>query len=172
MKDVFIEQLVKKQIKPKDIVKKGVILLIAFVATFIMVVLLPILSFMFLILFIFLSYTILSTLRVEYEYILTNDNLDIDIIYNKNKRKNLFSNNIRDIEIMANINDTTNNEKFNNLTTIKDFSSGNNNENTYIFITRYKGDIIKVIIEPNDVFLSAMSKRLSKTKLYINKLST
>lgn len=169
MKDVFKEQLIKKQIKLKDIVTKVIILLLAFFAAGIMALIFPILSFVFLIVFLFLCYTTISTLRVEYEYVLTNDELDIDIIYNKNKRKNLFSGNIKDIEIMANINDTNHKEKFNTPKITKDFSSGTVNENTYIFITQYKGERVNIIIEPNDEFLSTISKSLSRTKLFINK---
>ena len=41
----------------------------------------------------------------EYEYILTNEELDIDVIYNRSKRKRVTTVNLRKIDVMAAMDD-------------------------------------------------------------------
>lgn len=167
MQDTFKEQLVKRQIKHKDILIRIIILSLVFIIGYILAMVLPFLSFFIFGTYIFLTYLIISTLKIEYEYILTNDVLDIDIIYNKRKRKNVFTISLRDVEIMAHINSSGYKEMSYKKIKTKDFSSGTLNENIYVFFITYKGEKVKVIIEPNTSFVNTISRRLSPTKLYV-----
>ena len=46
---------------------------------------------------IFLGYRIITSRNIEYEYIVTNGDLDIDIIVAKRKRKRIFSANCKEL---------------------------------------------------------------------------
>ncbi len=51
------------------------------------------------------AYTLTTFMNKEYEYILTNNELDIDVIYNKSSRKSKFTIDLKKIDIMAKVND-------------------------------------------------------------------
>jgi hypothetical protein len=103
--------------------------------------------------------------NVEYEYIFTSGDLDIDIVYNKSSRKRLFSSSVKQFEIMAHIGDTAHAHELSAVEETKDYSSGIVGPSTYAFITPYKGKRIKIIFEPNDVMIKAFSTVLTPRKL-------
>ena len=51
------------------------------------------------------AYRLSSRFKREYEYIITGDSVDIDVIYNAANRKRLISFSIKDVRILAAIND-------------------------------------------------------------------
>lgn len=99
MGDVFIEQIVKKQNEMKDILRNSAIItggiLLAAVVFLFLLTSFPYKEYVGTIVFLIfagiLYYTwyIVSGLNLEYEYIFTNGELDIDKISNKRKRKRL-----------------------------------------------------------------------------------
>lgn len=165
MSDVFKEQIVKKIPTTKDFLIKAGLVLLVIVIFFVSATLIP--SFaMFIVLAAGVGvYYLFSFFNVEYEYVFTNGELDIDIIYNKNRRKRVFNADIRSIDIMCRIDDNNHIHDFNGAQEIKNYSSGKENENTYAFMTSYKGKRIKVIIEPNEMMINAFSTVLTPRKL-------
>jgi len=169
MDDIFKEQLVKRHTTSKDITKKVAMLVVALIPIFIIYTIIPITIMLLAPAYAFFVYVMLSTVQVEYEYVLTNTDLDIDIIYNKKRRKNLFSGSLKDIEIMAHIEDKNHEGIFNTAVKTKDCSSGVTKENTYAFFIAYKGERTKFIIEPDEDFLQIISRTLIRTKFYRKK---
>lgn len=169
MDDIFKEQLVKRHTTSKDIMKKVATVAGALIPIFIIYTIFPITIMMLAPAYAFLVYVTLSTVQVEYEYVLTGTDLDIDIIYNKKRRKNLFSGNLKDIEVMAHIDDKNHEGIFNTAIKTKDYSSGVSSENTYAFFMAYKGQRTKFIIEPDEDFLQIVSRTLIRTKFYRKK---
>jgi hypothetical protein len=112
------------------------------------------------------AYVLISRLNIEYEYVYTNGELDIDVIYNRNSRKRLFTFTVKDIEIMAHVQDTAHTREMSNVTETKDCSSGVVGPNTYAFVAPYKGKRLKVIIEPNETMFKAFSTVLTPRKLF------
>jgi len=168
MGDVFKEQLVKKAATGKDTAIRFGIVALAVIILFICMNVTFLQTF---ILFIaaalcFGAYLLITRFNIEYEYIFTNGELDIDIIYNKNNRKRLFSSTVKDFEIMAHVQDTAHTHELSNTTETKDYSSGVVGPNTYAFITSYKGKRLKIIIEPNEMMMKAFSTVLTPRKLY------
>jgi hypothetical protein len=104
--------------------------------------------------------------NIEYEYIFTNGDLDIDVIYNKNRRKRLFSGLVKDFEIMAHVEDKAHVGDFTNLSETKDYSSGIVGKDTYAFLTTYKSKRMKIIIEPNEMMVKAFSTVLTPRKFF------
>jgi len=167
MVDVFKEQIVKRQSTATDTLKRAGILIGAFIVT--------LLGLMFgqafgpIIMFasMFGAWFLMSFLRREYEYSFTAGELDIDVIYNRSRRKRVFSARVNDIEIMAHVDDKVNAGSFQNAQVVKDYSSGVNGNDTYAFMINYENKRTKVIIEPNEVMLKALASVLMRRRLHV-----
>lgn len=93
--DIYAEQLVKKKVSNKDIVKKALIVAVAFTlaaasmtfafATGLMTLILLAVGILF------GAVWLINNTSLEYEYIVTNSDLDIDKIIAKKKRKRLIT---------------------------------------------------------------------------------
>jgi len=165
--DVFKEQLVKRAVTGKDTAKRFGIVALA-VIIFFFCLYIPYVQQVAVFIaaaLIFGAYVLITRQNIEYEYSFTNGDLDIDIIYNKSRRKRLFSSSVKDFEIMAPVQDTAHTHELSGAQETKDYSSGIAGPNTYAFITAYKGKRLKIIIEPNDMMLKAFSTVLTPRKL-------
>jgi hypothetical protein len=166
MGDIFKEQLVKR--KPSALHKlcrAGLVL--GVVAAFVLgEMLVPGWGITIALIAGFVAYFLNNRLNLEYEYTLTNGELDIDIIYNKASRKRVFSGIVKDFDLMAHVEDTTRAHDFDNAMATVDYSGGETTPNTYAFLAAYKGKRLKVIFEPNDMMLKAISTTLTPRKLF------
>lgn len=174
MGDIFKEQLVKRQPNLKTtLVKVGIVvaalflILVAYLFSNISIInlILPLIV----IGVVAGAYFLFTMQNIEYEYIYTNGELDIDCIVNKSRRKRVFSSDIRTIEIMAHIDDNNYKSEFNNVEKVLDFSSGVTNQNTYVAKMPYQNKQIKLIIEPNENLQNAMSQVLTPRKFHLKK---
>lgn len=100
--DIFLEQIVTKKNTSVDMIKKiGIIvvgIIIVMLALFVLPVIVPFLGmFSFLIAagVLYLMWYLLTSFNIEYEYILTNGEIDVDKIISKRKRKRLITVNCR-----------------------------------------------------------------------------
>ena len=167
-KDVFQEQMVKK--KPTLIItvlKTGILVLaiILFLAAFFATMgtgAVGVAAAAAIILG-FGAYYLISFFNIEYEYIFTSGDLDVDVIYSKSRRKRIYSGDIKDIEIMVHIDETGYEKEFNN-TILKNCSSGINSENTYKFAVPYKGKRMQIVFEPNEAMLAVIVPYLGQRK--------
>ena len=167
MGDVFNEQIVKRQGDFTDTIKR--------VGIVILVLVIFLVSFAFVQAFavfigaaaVFGGAFLMSYLNVEYEYVYTNGELDIDIIYNRSRRKRLFSIVVKDFEIMAHIEDKTHARAFDGAQETINCHSGVNGPNTYAFLATIKGKRSKVIFEPNEKMLKAIGTSLPRRKLHL-----
>jgi len=171
MDDIFKEQLIKKAPNLKDTLIKACIITAAFILSFLSLVFLgayiSFLASVAVFAIIFAAYYAFGQLNVEYEYIFTNGELDIDCIYARSRRKRLITVNVRELEIMAHINDKEHLRDFDSATATKDYSSGRVTDNTYAFLYRHKGVVTKFIIEPNDTILKAFGTAMPRRKLFL-----
>lgn len=105
--DSFIEQLVPIKTGGKVFVLKisiWVICTLMFLGLVLLSIFNPTLAFILLLLAaatMFVAYYLTVQLNIEYEYALTNDEIDIDRITNKYKRQRMANFKIRDIEDIA-----------------------------------------------------------------------
>lgn len=169
MGDIFKEQLVKREKNRKDDLKKALIISISVALS-----ILALFSFgigggavIILVIALVASYFIYN-MNIEYEYSITNGEIDIDRIYNKSKRKKVFSGNCADFEVMAHIDDNEHLSQYKDLKTV-DFSSGGIYGNTYVFVCDYRGKKSKIIIEPNEDILNGMFVTMTSRKLFKRK---
>ncbi|MDR1690143.1 MAG: hypothetical protein LBS21_16295 [Clostridiales bacterium] len=167
MGDVFKEQLVKKTPSTKDVALRVLIGAATGVLVILSFALVPAFAPILAAALVFLAFYLGGMLNIEYEYIFTNGELDIDCIYNKSRRKRMFSANVRDFEVMAHVEDKTHIRDFDSAEVVKDFSSGKITDYTYAFLFSYKGKRTKFIISPNETILKAFAATLSKRKLFL-----
>ena len=172
MGDVFKEQIVKKQASAQDVAKKagilacGVLIMIVTVVASEFVPFLGSLLFLVLAAVVFGIFFLFARFKVEYEYVFTNGELDIDIIYNKARRKRVYAGRVAYFELMAHVEDKTHMGGFANAKVTKDYSSGVVKENTYAALVTVKGERVKMLLEPKESMLKAFSSVLTPRKLH------
>ncbi len=101
--DIFFEQLVIKKKTALDFLKKLGIILLALILFYILVIFIPqffagfgYFGVMLGVAGLFGAYYLISYMYTEYEYIITNGELDIDKIMGRKKRKRIITVNTRD----------------------------------------------------------------------------
>lgn len=177
MKDVYIEQLVKKKYTEKDRSKKFLIAGIAVAAIVFLTNTLGtkaiaedsiqymFLTVLFIGIIIYIAYRKISFLNVEYEYAYTSGVLDIDIIKNRKKRKNVFSGSVEEFEIMAHFDDKEHLAMYENLPIVY-FNSCEVLGNTYVFVTTGQGVKKRFVIDPKKELLDAMLVDMTPSRLF------
>ena len=100
---------------------------------------------------------------VEYEYLFVNGSLDIDKIMAKSRRKNMFSMEMTDLEMMA----PSGSPELRPYQGLKgtDYSSGMPGADTYEMIVVNNGEKKKIIFEPNKTVCEGL-KMLAPRKVF------
>ena len=116
----------------------------------------------------YLAYILASRLKKEFEYTIIEDSVDIDVIFNASKRKNLISFSVKDIEVMAAIND----EKYRSrlkeqFDKVVDASTWRKGAVVYFAIFESKGQNTIVKFEPSLACLEYM-KKYAPDKIHIS----
>lgn len=158
MNDVFNEQLVARRPNQKDMLQKigigaggAVLIFLALNIQALMAFIIPIVVVVIAgIVFLFRRY------NIEYEYVFTNGDLDIDKIINKSKRKNAISVSVRSFTTMVPMANKDYEREVSNFTKLYDFSSGTVKENTYAVIFDKNKEHVKMIFEPDEQMFKAI----------------
>ena len=149
MDDVYTEQLIKKQTSMKDVLIKALLVALTIVSV------LSIFMFTFgiiaLIVMIVVDVIMFPRLKVEYEYLFVNGDLDIDKIMNKSKRKKVFSVSSDQLEMLAPVG-SVELMQYKKAKTY-DCSSGSGDGNLYALVAVIGGEVCQVIFEPNDTIV-------------------
>ena len=167
MGDVFKEQIVKRKTTAKDTIIRICLVILVILIFFVALMVIPSLAVIIAAAAGFGAFVIMGFLNVEYEYVFTNGELDIDAIYNKSRRKRLFTAKVNDFEIMAHIEDRNHEGAFNNIQEFRDYSSGNPGPDTYVCLLNYNSKRLKLIIEPNEKMLKAIAGSINRRKLHL-----
>lgn len=160
--DTFIEQIVRKKRDNKDtLIKAGIIALIIVLVCFFVLFLgaygLLSLSVLLSVGVIFGGFWLVSQFDVEYEYIVTNGELDVDKIIAKKKRKRLITVDAKSFEIFGRYEETV--PAGNETTTI--LAVGGKNPDYYADFKHSKYGNVRLIFSPDQKVLEALSSRIS-----------
>ena len=159
--DTFAEQLVVKPMTPQDQLKKTGLILVTVVLCLGLTYLS--LTFMPLILLVvcavaYGAYFLITGMNVEYEYSVTNGELDVDKIIAKRKRKHMLTVKISDFETFG----LESEAKFDN--TVTTFLVGGGDEEHY-----YAADFqheslgrVRLVFSPNERVLEAIRSSLKR----------
>ncbi len=162
--DTFIEILVKKQKQPKDILKTvGVVLLAiililansVFVAPFA-----PSVAPIIMVAIIIGAGYLITSSKIEYEYVLTNGEIDIDKIVAQRKRTRVVTFDCKGIVEFGKYSNAINPKNFK---TFIDASENHKNDNTYyVIIDHTKFGRTLVLFTPGEVLLEKMRPYLPR----------
>ena len=159
MADVYKEYLVKR--------KKKIVHSLIQVVVVVLGVFLSLLGFSFLggflgtivsVAVIFVGYKLFLRCDREYEYILTNSELDIDVIYSKQARKTIFTLDMKKIDKMVSIKDEKYANDLKRPAKVIDASDGNKIKGTYAILLPEEKGYKKILITPDENFLSLLYK--------------
>lgn len=158
--DIFLEYIVSRKKGGKEILKIVAILLAMLIlltlSTFLLLTPLSSIAFLLVAGIIYGAYYLISGQNVEYEYIVTNGELDVDSIVNRRKRKRLITVHSRTFDIVAPVGDARyRNEENANFTRVIDASSRANNGKAYFAVFSKDGQKIKLVFEPTEKMLEA-----------------
>lgn len=158
MNDVFNEQLVARKPNQKDTLKKAGIALAGVAIIFVTLMVQVLAQFFPIILLGVIAGSVFLFRRynLEYEYVFTNGDLDIDKIINKSKRKNALNVNVRSFETMVPVSNKDYEREVSNYTKLMDFSSGVVKDTTYAVIFEQDKNRVKMIFEPNEQMFKAI----------------
>lgn len=106
------------------------------------------------------AYLLIGMQNVEYEYILTNSELDMDKVMSKKGRKHLVSFDFREISVCANINDAEHNHDYRNVTPDKtyDLVADKSGDNIYFADFSEENGKARVLFQPSYKLITSAKK--------------
>lgn len=154
--DTFLEKIVVKRKDFKDRLITvgtiiGVVLLIPLVFN------IPFVSSMWLLVdaaLIYGAYFIITSRNVEYEYIVTNGDLDIDMIISRRKRKRIFSASCKEFDIVARVKSNSYSPQVQSIAKRIEAVSSLDSDDVYFATLNYKGEKTVVFFEPDERMLN------------------
>lgn len=150
--DVFVEQMVVKPQKGKDYALKFLIALAAVVLSAFFVLILAIMAFIPVVGIVYAAYYLISGLDCEYEYIVTNGEIDIDKIAGKRKRTRLITADARKFTAFGKL---ENAGKLPDKATVVDATDGSGTAFYADFVHGKLGET-RLIFSPNEKVLEAV----------------
>ncbi|OON96735.1 MAG: hypothetical protein ATN36_04835 [Epulopiscium sp. Nele67-Bin005] len=156
MGDIFKEQLIQARRTSKD--KTSLVAIVASTISLSVVVLWLFggMGAVVIVGIVLLANYLRSFLSREYEYAITNNELDIDVIYNKQRRRRIKTIDLRNITMMASIADDRHKEQLLRVEKAIDCSDGKLEANTYAIIYSVNGETLKILLTPNNEMLQLM----------------
>lgn len=156
MRDEYVEVLVKR-IVPRAKKLKVLILFFTFLSLGIgMLLSIPIFYISAMILWLIYHFKI-TRMDCEYEYYYLNGVLDIAVIYNQSKRKDVISFTDSEMELVVQ-KDSLETQRYSSAKTI-DCSAKYDSDKQYLIVVRCNGEWKKVIVQMNDELLKALKKQ-------------
>ena len=102
------------------------------------------------------AYFVFRNSEVEFEYLYVTNQLTIDRIYGKTKRKKAWEGSMDEIQIVAPTGSTEAKDHETNNMKVLDFSSHMPDAKTFTLISQSGSNSTKIIFEPNDKLLHCM----------------
>ncbi|NLX77109.1 MAG: hypothetical protein GXZ01_07050 [Clostridiaceae bacterium] len=167
MGDIFLEKIVQKRKDAKDYLIIAGIIIAALILMFFAVNFVPGMSLFFLAGIGYISYLLITTRNIEYEYAVTNGDLDIDKIIAQRKRKRIFSANCKNFEIVAKLKSPHFSEHYKTFRNQMDCTSSLNSDNVYFIVLNYKNEQTVVYFEPSEKMLNSF-KTFIPRKVFID----
>ncbi len=107
---------------------------------------------------------LLTDMNREYEYIVTNGDLDIDLIIARRKRKRIYSGKSKEFELMAKVGSDDYRQAQKGSYKLLDCSSRIQSPDNWFVLTDYKGQRLMLIFAPDERMLKSL-KRFNPSKI-------
>ncbi len=160
MDNYFYEQIVEVKNNEEGKKLRVVIIALSILAVLVLNFFLAIIgTIVSVILLVIVFKVFLPKLNIEFEYAITNNYLQIATIYNKEKRKENATIDIREVELIAPAN-STKMEYYRNTKKVF-FISGDQNAQLYSILVKTDKGLQNILIEPDDRLVELMKKQAS-----------
>jgi len=113
----------------------------------------------------YFGYRLILSRNLEYEYIVTNGDLDIDKIIGKRNRKRVFSANCKEFDIVAPVKSDSFNRAAYGINKKIDASGSIDSPDAWFITLNYKGEKTLVIFEPDERMLENFRKYIPRKVL-------
>lgn len=161
----YHEHILKKGKTGKDLaiclVSPFVLAFCAYAFSFLFIYVIPFFSFLIPALWVgavYFSFKVISSRNIEFEYLLTDSDLDIDKIINKSRRRRIISIYRKEIIAMAPVTSTNLPENW-QKSEIIDASSSVTSPDTYVLIVQQEGVQKAIYFCPTEAMLETMIAR-------------
>ncbi|HHV58692.1 MAG TPA: hypothetical protein GXX49_00040 [Clostridiaceae bacterium] len=155
--DSFIEKIVERKKTAKDLLfSVGIVLLCAIVIFIIPAI--PYINYMPLVFMagaVYGAYLLIRSRNIEFEYSVTNGEIDIDKIIARSRRKRVFSGSCKDFEILAPLKSSQHTQSIQNIPKRIEAVSSMESQDVYFFVTNFQGERTVVYFEPSEKMLNA-----------------
>lgn len=153
--DLFVEKLVRRKKSPMDIAYTILLILVALAGSYFALLYATFISPLIIAGLFYLAYYLASQRNIEFEYAITNGDVDIDMIVNQRKRSRVFSANCRNFEVVARVNSEQYTPQIRNTKTVLNFSSRDPKADVW-FIYLIQNSTPKVILfEPDEQIIDS-----------------
>ncbi|MBZ4647496.1 MAG: hypothetical protein PWR27_1529 [Petroclostridium sp.] len=153
--DIFIEHIVQRKKTPQDtLVTVGIMIAVLLIAMFALA--LPF-GPIIVVAVGYGAYWLITSRNIEFEYSVTNGELDVDKIIAQRRRKRILSIHCKEFDIVAPVHDEKYKREFTNVNIKKsiDAMSSMNAENLYFAVFTLDGQKARLIFEPTGKMLEA-----------------
>ncbi|HBP37346.1 MAG TPA: hypothetical protein DD640_01120 [Clostridiales bacterium] len=167
MDDTFMEKIVARRKTGQDYWKITGLMVASFLIMAAIMMFGGYFSFLVPLLLVGLGYGLwflLSGMNREYEYIVTNGDLDIDMIIARRRRKRVFSGKAKEFELMAKVSSDDYRQAAKGNRKLLDCSSSIKSPNNWFIEAEYKGERLLVIFEPDERMLKNL-KRFNPSRI-------
>ena len=154
MNDVFNEQFIKKQKTSADTLKMAAIWGGAVLISAALSILVPYIGVMLAVLVIWGAAVLSGRLKQEFEYSFTNGDLDIDVIYNRSRRKRIVTIDTKKLLGMEKVQNKEQAAK--GYDKVLDLSSGIPSDELYGLVYDINHKKTRIFIEPNESILKGI----------------
>lgn len=155
--DVFIEKIVARRKGAKDfimilaviiggLILSGAVFSIKLVSSFAPIIVLGV---------IYVAYRLIVSRNIEFEYAVTNGDLDIDKIISQRKRKRIFSASCKEFEVVAKLGSVHFTQDVKNINKRIEAVSSMDSPDVYFATLNYSGQKTVVFFEPDKRMLDA-----------------
>jgi hypothetical protein len=103
---------------------------------------------------VYLAYRLIAARNIEFEYIVTNGELDIDKIISQRKRKRIFSASCKEFDILSPVKSNSFSQSVQSIKNRIDASSSIDSPGAYFATLNYKGNKTLLIFEPDEKILN------------------
>lgn len=155
--DIFMEKIVRRRKNIKDQLLTAGVIFGALVLMFIALNIQALAAMGFNMLIVvgvgYLAYLIITSRNIEYEYAVTNGDLDIDKIIAQRKRKRIFSANCKSFEIVAKVKSEHYTQQYKSFKNKIDCSGFIDGDDVYFVVLQYKNEQTILFFEPSEKML-------------------
>lgn len=153
--DIFMEKIVKRKKNIKDYLITAAVVIGAFILMQVVIIvdILRPMSLFFFVGIIYIGYLLITTRNIEFEYAVTNGDLDIDKIIAQRKRKRIFSANCKNFEVVARVKSSHFTPQYKSFKNHVDCASSRDGDDVYFIALNYKNDQTIVYFEPTEKML-------------------